>query len=123
MKRPLPQVNQQQVKVYRNLHANCLSVMEKGRVTGHAQMVRLTNVRFHVNQSGRDRVLTKQKKNAHAFVIGTLEETSAEVTEVIGIKVIYNPYKVGYFFVAETEVPVNEAKTCVVTPSGVFLEK
>jgi hypothetical protein len=123
MKRPLPQVIQQQVKVYRNLQAKCLSVMEKGLITGHAQQVRLTDVKFQVSQAGRSRCLARKRKTVHAFVLGTLEEAVAEVAEVQGLKVSYNPYKAGYFYNAETGEAIYSAKSVVITPNGVFVEE
>ena len=125
MKRPLPQVKQQQVKVYRNLHAKCLSIMERDRVIGHAQQVWLTDVKFHVRQSGRDRCLAQKRKNVHAFVVGALQEAVAEVAEVEvkGIKISYNPYKAGYFYNARTGEAIYQAKTVVITAQGVFVEE
>jgi len=123
MKRPLPKVSQQQVKIYRNLQAKCLSVMEKGLITGHAQQVKLTNVKFQVSQTGRDRCLARKRKTVHAFVTGTLQEVAAEIAKVSGIKISYNPYKAGHFYNVETDEPIYQAKSAVITPNGVFVEK
>jgi hypothetical protein len=123
MKRPLPLVGNQQVKVYRNLQAKCLSVMERGKVTGHAQTVRLTDVKFQVSDKGRERCICRQRKTVHAFVVGNLEEAVAEVLAFSGTKVSYNPYKAGYFYNAATGEPVYQAKSVVITPNGVFVEE
>ena len=123
MKRSLPSVNNQQVKVYRNLQAKCLSVMEKGLITGHAQTVRLTDVKFQVSQAGRDRCLQRQRKTVHAFVVGKLQEAVAEVLEPTGTKVSYNPYKMGCFYNSATGETVHEAKAVIITPNGVFVEE
>lgn len=125
MKRPLPLVNGKQVKVYRNLTNKCLSVMQQGKVVGHAQLVRLTDVSFQVSQTGRDRCLREKRKNVHAFVVGKLQKADAIAEgspQLSGIKVNYNPYKADYFFKAKTGEPIYQAKSVVITPRGVFVE-
>lgn len=123
MKRPLPTVSNQKVKVYRNLQAKCLSVMEQGLIVGHAQTVRLTDVSFKVSQAGRERCLQRQRKTVHAFVVGKLQEAIGEVAEPDGIKVSYNPYKAGHFYNAATGEPIYKAQSVVITPCGVFVEE
>ena len=123
MKRPLPSVNNQKVKVYRNLQAKCLSVMEQGLIVGHAQSVRLSDVSFQVSQAGRERCLQRQRKTVHAFVVGKLQEAIAEVMEPTGTKVSYNPYNANHFFNAATGEPIYQAQSVVITPYGVFVEE
>lgn len=51
----------------------------------------LLNVRFKVNESGRQRVLREKQKNVHAFVVADRVEDLA-TSETLR-QVSYNPYK------------------------------
>lgn len=66
-----------QVRVYRNLHKNCYSIMARvangWRVVAHAESVGLHGVTFKVSQAGRNRVLASGKKEVHAFACGELK--------------------------------------------------
>ena len=92
----------QKVKVYFNLHKKLWSVQDaKSRlVIAHLDEVSLRDVEFKVSEAGRQRVLKEQRKNVHAFAVGTLDETSQE-----GLKhrVSYNPYRFGHFYMAEKD--------------------
>ena len=111
------------VKVYRNLHKNCLSVQHRGRVIAHVEMITLGNVTFKVNEAGRQRVLRERKKNVHAFVQGTVTGTGmqhwAEKNEH-WTKVSYNPYKAPTFTLSDG-TPVLEAQGATVTTRGTLI--
>ena len=88
------------VKVYYNLHKNCYSIvsLEKenyGKVIKHDNCVPLFDAQFKVSEKGRQRVLREQKKNVHAYVVGTW------VSEFVprgAVKLAtYNPYKYSSF--------------------------
>lgn len=108
------------VKIYKNLHNNLYSIMacqghNKGRVIGYADRILMRDVRFEVRQSGRERVLAEQRKNVHAYVVGTLINALGYVVRLENIpeemqlpfehdctaKVLYNPYRFKSF-VGET---------------------
>lgn len=122
MKRPLPAVKNQTVKVYRNLNNKCLSVMESRLVIGHAQSVELEEVTFKVSQAGRERCLREKRKNVHAFVVGQL--LAASLTEFPqqegGIMISYNPYKSGSFCRKDTNDAVESAEFVIVTSQGII---
>ena len=82
------------VKVYWNLHLDCYSVQQSGKVVAHADQVELRKVTFHVNEAGRQRVLKERRKNVHAFVVGYLDDALARYWD---IKIVYNPYKYDSF--------------------------
>lgn len=67
------------VRVYRNLNTGTLSLQEKRngswKVTRHPKSIALKNVRFHVNEAGRLKVIETGQKNVHAFVEGELAKT------------------------------------------------
>lgn len=90
----------ERVRVYWNLHKNVWSIMKKGIVIEHRDVVTLINVRFIVSQAGRSRVLKEKKKNVHAFADGIL------VNNLISEKkyqITYNPYKFPYFYYKNDE--------------------
>jgi len=62
------------VKVYYNLHKECLSVVDTrtGRLYCHSHRIELKDAKFHVNENGRQKVLREKRKNVHAYVIGKL---------------------------------------------------
>lgn len=79
------------VKIYFNIKKMLFSVMHKGKVIDHVDTFQLVNVRFHVNQNGRKRVLEQKKKNVHAYIIGTLTKDVSKQT--FEREVVYNPLK------------------------------
>jgi hypothetical protein len=93
-----------EVRVYRNLRNKLLSVQAKVKgswlVIGHTNSINLCAPRFVVSKAGRDRVIREQRKNVHAFVIGTVtDETIGEGCAVR--QVTYNPYRFDSFVEAE----------------------
>ncbi len=58
------------VRVYRNLHKDCISVKQGGLVRCHATNVVLKDCKFIVSEAGQRRVRNEKKKNVHAFVEG-----------------------------------------------------
>lgn len=80
------------VRVYRNLHKNCLSVMQGGIVKCHAENIVLKNVRFIVNAAGQRKVRASKRKNVHAFIEGILAQQN-EIDLDICECITYNPYK------------------------------
>lgn len=95
------------VRVYFNLRRKVFSVMDKKtrRVIAHLAEVGLTDVRFIVSESGRQRVLREKVKNVHAFVEGTLGLTQP----IEGVAVSYNPYKAPTFVERDSGLPVHSA--------------
>lgn len=100
------------VKVYYNLHKNCYSIvsLEKenyGKVIKHSNCVPLFDAQFKVSEKGRQRVLREQKKNVHAYVVGTWV---SEFVPRLPIKLAtYNPYKYSSFVDAHSKKPLAKA--------------
>jgi hypothetical protein len=100
------------VKVYYNLHKKCYSIvsLEKenyGRVIKHENCVPLFDAQFKVSEKGRQRVLREQKKNVHAYVVGTWV---SEFEPRLPIKLAtYNPYKYSSFVDAHSKKPLAKA--------------
>lgn len=85
------------VHVYRNLHKNCYSVRQKGKVIAHLPSLFLQDVSFHVQPAGRQRVLDTGKKNVHAYVKGKLYTPSGAFSINSNDRVRYNPFETGEF--------------------------
>lgn len=117
-------VSGMKVRVYRNLHKNCLSVQARvgghWKVIAHVDSITLLDVSFKVSQAGRDRVLREKRKNVHAFVVGTVATFPIALQ---GRKVSYNPYKADTF--TETHdghvYGILGAQGAVVTTSGITI--
>lgn len=86
---PMETLHGQRVHVYRNLHNGLFSLWKDGKVIAHVPEVHLDDVKLHVREGGRQRVIKEKKKNVHAFVIGTV---NAQAHADAGEPVIYNPY-------------------------------
>lgn len=130
------------VHIYRNLKhrdRRAWSVMafdgpNKGKVVDVVDGVVLKDVRFVVNESGRQRVLREKQKNVHAFVDGTLVKTFALATLKTDLdgedlvprsgaksRVSYDPYRFSTFVREDCGLaPVAEARLVVVAPKGVY---
>ena len=95
-----------EVGVYRNLHKQIFSVIcrKTGRVIAHRTEVSLKNVKFHVRQGGRNKVVQTKSKNVHAFVYGNISLEPLGEGELI--EITYNPYRMGSFFRKDSLEPV-----------------
>lgn len=109
------------VFVYFNLHKRCFSIKalegdRKGKVIAHAEKVFLTDATFKVSQAGRERVLIERKKNVHAGVVGdwdmstTYNRRNADLLQVTGVPVTYNPYKYRTFVSLYAQIPMHKAR-------------
>ena len=96
------------VKVYRNLHKNCISVQQDGLVKCHANHVLLRDGTFVVNEKGRDKVREKKQKNVHAYIIGMAVKAEAadlaDGTDWTGA--YYNPYTCDTWQDLDTKLPI-----------------
>ena len=77
-----------------------------GKVIAHVPEITLTNVRFHVSESGRQRVIANKCREVHAWAIGEIVETKSTGNAQ---PITYNPYRSGSFTVRETGIPVTSA--------------
>lgn len=114
----------QKVKVYRNLHKDCISVVDNksGLVVAHTQQILLKNVQFKVSEAGRQRVLKEKRKNVHAYLVG--EFVTSEVKDLDGIKqqAYYNPYTTKHFIDLETGCEVKFADLALLVGKKVFFK-
>lgn len=134
---PADKIRGRDVRVFRNLHQDCWSVEDKktGHVVAHADRVELSDAEMVVREGGRQRVLSDQAKNVHAFVSGTVENLTLKgedlpaypsATYVYGGKAVksgkdsrikkitYNPYSHHSFVTADAQrAPVWKAEKAV----------
>jgi len=98
------------VKVYRNLHKKCFSVVsiETGRVIMHTSSICLKDVKFKVSKAGRERVLKSKQKNVHAFVYGHIIDDIGKEEGLVPVS--YNPYLKDSFYIISTNETISEAK-------------
>lgn len=123
------------VKSYFHFRKKCFSVSREGHPIEHFSWLLLRSVRFHVNLSGRERVLREQVKNVHAYVIGELVDgekfsPDSERGEPLLLKQItslyqvrYNPYISPNFFRADNQEPIVQAQDVLLYNKSVFVIK
>ena len=90
------------VQVYWNLHRQCYSVRQSGRVIAHTDQILLNDVRFNVAPAGRDKVRATGVKNVHATVSGYMgaDMQGTGITGLFGRDydaIAYNPFKYDSF--------------------------
>ena len=77
----------------------------------HVDMIRMENVRFHVSESGRQRVLAEKKKNVHAFVEGDVVNRIGSAGDLVNVS--YNPYKSAKF-ILDSGKPIEQASAVLI---------
>jgi hypothetical protein len=85
------------VKVYRNLHKNCFSIVDSksGLVIGHETKLILLDAEFRIQPAGQRRVRIEKRKNVHAYVKGIYTGWDHPEEELVPLS--YNPYQDSYF--------------------------
>ena len=96
-------------RVWFNLHLKVWTVKAGRDPVRHAAAVVLGNVRFHVGEGGRARVLARQCREVHAWAIGDLLPDGAELP-ADAVEITYNPYRAGTFTRRDNGLPVVSAE-------------
>ena len=104
------------VKVYLNLTKKCYSIMQSGKVVGHADDIYIREAKFVVNQKGRRRVLATKKKSVHAFIVGYLTNYCPNLDYK---PIQYNPYRDKEFVYVDSLVPIHNSAFCVLSKNSV----
>ncbi|MAR18684.1 MAG: hypothetical protein CML44_04845 [Rhodobacteraceae bacterium] len=107
------------LQVYRNLHKNCYSVQQSGKVVAHVDSITLCFADFLVANAGRSKVLKTGKKNVHARVSGYLRHPLSSdrlisESNKSGIAK-YNPFKFDSFVDASNESGLKSADVVELT--------
>lgn len=101
----------ERVNVHFNLHNKLWSVKYKGKVidTSGIKYLAIEPIRFHVNEKARLKVIKKECRSVHAWVVGTLISVDILLKhEKVGIS--YNPYYAGFFYYRESLDEVKNPK-------------
>lgn len=117
------------VKVYRNLHKNCYSIVSlegrtRGRVVDYKNEIVLLSPKFKVSEAGRQRVIKEKRKNVHAYVSGHFLPEYQDLDNwknLLEEKVTYNPYVSGHFHSKNTNRVVHDAEIVLLCKEGVFI--
>ena len=109
------------VRVYFNLHKQCLSVMDKKtrRVIAHVPSIHLEDVKFIVSAAGLARVRREQRKSVIAFVEGNVMSIRGEGDRSEWVRAYFNPYKVDQFMVGEE--PIHEAGQVCIEDRNIYV--
>lgn len=113
------------VRVYRNLHKKCYSVVDRstGRVCAHQFHVALRDATFRVGERGRQRVLKEKRKNVHAYVYGELLTKNFHWPNSEPREAYYNPYKHNKFVDKETLEPIESAAMVLLATDTIYYWK
>jgi hypothetical protein len=123
------------VKVFRNLSRKfkgekVYSIMQGGRTVAHARALMLRDATFHVNENGRQFVITNKKKIVHATVKGFITDSGmgTDATRMVERKehlpaiITYNPYTDTHFMCKNLRVdpkPITGASVVAFNSMGV----
>ncbi len=118
---------QKPVRVIRNWKRDCYTIIQNGLPRASAKQVRLADVEFQVRESGRNRMLSKRKRNVHAYATGRLIEYThpdedRDITMADGRGVAYYPYQRAAFVDIETNATVNSAPFVDFHEDGVYYQ-
>ncbi len=108
------------LQVYRNLHKDCYSVQQSGKVIAHVDNITLCYADFLVANAGRLKVLKTGKKNVHARISGYLRHPMASNRLLRESKrsgvATYNPFKFESFVDAHSESGLKSADVVELMP-------
>ncbi|MGU3339438.1 hypothetical protein ACLBXJ_15585 [Methylobacterium mesophilicum] len=92
------------VDVYRNLNRACWSVRENRRVVDHVVEIALYDVKFHVSEAARQRVLRLGQRAVLAWASGIIIDAPLQQSSD---RIKFDPFEGPHFMVGEW--PVHEA--------------
>ena len=105
---------------------DCLSVKIPGRRIDYASDVLLRDARFVVHEKGRQRCITSQVRNVHAWVVGTEVQrwhSARPVESLDGMRrAVYDPWKGGSFVDSETLEPVSCSPVVLLSGKAVWYQ-
>ena len=109
--------------LYRNLRTGGFSIKQRGLVVDRAKFVTMSNVKFKVNELGRERVLKEKAKNVHAYMVADNYKTIQDVMWQPDKfrEATYNPYENETFVDAKTGEPILEASFAIATRGKVYV--
>ena len=118
MKYLRPLIEGESVHVYRNLHKRCWSVRSKGKLIAHVHAIELLNCSCHVSESARQIVIATNCRSVHAYVKGSITQSTVPNPTDSIVTMVYFPYVRGTFFDPATNVPIKSAERMVFSNAG-----
>jgi hypothetical protein len=121
----------EKVAVHRNLNEDSLTIKVGSLVHGHAHMVAMHDVSFHVGEKGNANVNATGVKQVHAHVRGTIvkaqdvedvEATYQKLEDYGYTRVYYNPYKVTTFVTYNDMQPIHDCDQAIVIMDRVYVK-
>lgn len=114
------------VRIYRNLNNGTMSIQVKDskswKVVGHVTNAIVRDVKFHIQEGGRQRVIREQRKNVHAWGEGILVG-QFDNSVVAPIALGYNPYTNSTFVERGTTNAIAKCSYLVVRNNLVFVSR
>lgn len=113
------------IRIYRNLNNGTMSIQVKSgswKVVGHVTEAIVRDVKFHIQEGGRQRVIKEQRKNVHAWGEGILV-AQFDDSVIAPVRLGYNPYTNATFVQRGTENPIVGCKYLAVRENLVFVSQ
>ena len=114
------------IRIYRNLNNGTMSIQVKDnkswKVVGHVTNAIVRDVRFHIQEGGRQRVIREQRKNVHAWGEGILIGQFSD-SVVAPIALGYDPYTNATFVQRGTKNAIAKCSYLVVRNNLVFVTR
>lgn len=124
----LKKLDGQTIRIYRNLHRDCFSIMLNRKVILHIGAIVVTDAKFLVSQAGRARAKRDGRKNVHAFVEGRFNYNLYTCLNFInpksGREVSYTPFtkgRTGYFRYKDNNLVCLEAEMAIGYERSIYL--
>jgi len=100
------------VRIYWNYKHRCYSIFQRGAVRASARQVHLTDVTFHVRESGRLKMIREGRKVIHAYACGRLRDyvhpsDTRDLETFEGDFVFYDPYRYEGFVTTGSLEPID----------------
>lgn len=115
------------IRIYRNLNNGHMSVQQKvdkrWAVVGHVTDCVVRDVRFHISEAGRQRVIREGCKNVHAWGEGILMG-QLEPDLYAPILLVYNPYvHTSFIEQGDDSVRIDSCRYLVVRANVVYVSR
>ena len=118
------------IQIYRNLNKPGVTYSVRDKKTrlvmGYVTHIALKDVTFHVNESGRQRVIATKRKNVHAFIEGTIDERGILESTNGMSQITYNPFLMDTFCLKNQNktklytakhISINEKSIIIISPN------
>jgi hypothetical protein len=109
---PKEQLIGKRVYAYWNLHEDVWSLSDGSRVIGYCKSFEMVDVELRVRKGGHEQAKRENRKNVHAFAIGTIVKIDEEMPEGMTRLISYNHRKGDTFYDKATGESVKHLDRC-----------